>query len=92
MAAETKRYDVSGKPRGGGREYPNGTILKLTDEQAAAMGLSASDVSKLTTTADDAKKADAYEEAMTSQQTMRDSELRSAAGDEDVSDKKRRTK
>lgn len=76
---ETKRYDVSGKPRGGsGRPYPEGTILKLTDEQARSMGLTAKDVSSLTTTADSVEKADAYARAMTSQDEMRAGEVEAA--------------
>lgn len=90
--AETKRYDVGGKSRGGGRVYPAGTILKLTEDQAAAMGLSSKDVSKLTTTADDREKADRYEQAMTSQDEMRDAELRRATATEEAADKKRRTR
>lgn len=75
-----KRYDVSGKNRGGRTPYPEGTILKLTDEQAAAMGLSSSDVSKVTTTADDRVKADRYEEALTSAEEMRASDRAASSG------------
>ena len=75
--AETKRYDVSGKPNGG-RVYPEGTILKLTDAQAKAMGLTSSDLSKMKTTADDAEHARSYEEALTRQDEMRSAEVEAA--------------
>lgn len=86
--AETKRYDVGGKDRGGGRTYPDGTILKLTEKQAEQMGLSSKDVSSMTTTADDSAKRDRYEEAMTSQDRMRDSEAKAA----EAANKKRTAK
>ncbi len=96
---ETKRYDVSGKPRGGGRTYPDGTILKLTEDQAKTMGLSSSDVSSVTTTADDARKADRYEEALTHARTLRDDEVEranatpaDADADADAGNKARRTR
>lgn len=75
-----KRYDVSGKNRGGRTPYPEGTILKLSDEQAAAMGLTSSDVSKVTTTADDVTKADRYEEALASAETMRAADRAASSG------------
>lgn len=82
--AETKRYDVSGRDRGDGRKYPEGTLLKLTEKRAEAMGLTSRDVSKVTTTADDAIKRDRYEEAMTSQDRMREQERTAAAADADT--------
>lgn len=63
--AETKRYDVSGMAQGDGRPFPNGTILKLTDDQAKKMGLGSGNVSKMTTTADDPKKRAAFEQQQT---------------------------
>lgn len=72
--AETKRYDVSGMDRGDGRRYPDGSILKLTEDQAKKMGLSEKNVSKVSTTADDRAKARSYEDAMTSQDRMRERE------------------
>lgn len=97
--AETKRYDVSGKPRGGtGRPYPEGTHLKLTDEQARAMGLTAKDLSKVTTTADSLEKRDRYEQAMTSQDEMRAAEVEAAnaapaeTADADAGNKARTTR
>lgn len=77
MAPETKRYDVGGVDRGNGRPYPDGTVLKLTETQAKAMGV-ADKVSKVTTTADDLAKVDRYEQAMTSQDRMREQETAAA--------------
>lgn len=62
--AETKRYEVG--PEQG---YRSPTVLKLTEDQAKAMG--ATKVSKVTTTADDLTKRDRYEEAITRQDEMR---------------------
>lgn len=87
MAEATKRYDVGGMDRGNGRAYPAGTILKLTEGQAKAMGLTDKNVSKTTTTADDLKKRDRYEEAMTSQDKMREAEA--GADDTAATSKKR---
>lgn len=70
----TKRYDVSGRSLGGRRTYPDGSILKLTDEEAKAMGLTSKDESKIRLTSDDAAKADSYADAMTRQDEMRATE------------------
>lgn len=85
--AETKRYDVSGLDRGNGRPYAEGTIMKLTEAEAARMG--ATKVSDLTTTADDVTKADAYERALTRQDEMRAAETTAAETDSSASSKKR---
>lgn len=72
--ADTQRYKMGGR-QVGGRTYPADTVMKLTRDQAAAMGLTEKDVWKGSTTADSAEHADSYEQAMTSQQEMRDGEL-----------------
>lgn len=99
MPSTTKRYDVSGMPRGGGgRPYPEGTHLKLTDDQARAMGLTEKNVSKVTTTADSQEKRDRYEQAMTAQDEMRAAEVERAnagtgeAADADAANKARTTR
>lgn len=82
---ETKRYNV-----GPDQGYKTKTVLKLTAAEAKAMGLSDADVSDVTTTADDVTKRDRYEEAMTSQDRMREQEVATAtAATEDASSKKR---
>lgn len=94
---DTKRYDVGGKTVAG-RGYPEGTILKLTDPQAKALGLGDGDVSSMTTTADDAPVARGYDEAMVAQDEMRAAELArveeaaAAAETEDVPGTKRTRK
>lgn len=70
----TKRYDVGGRPAGGRRTYPEGTILKLDDAEAKAMGLTEKNVSNVKLTSDDLAKRDRYDEAMTSQGEMRATE------------------
>jgi hypothetical protein len=65
--ADTKRYEVG--PEQG---FAQATVMKLTEEQAKAIG--ATKVSTLKTTADDLAKRDSYEEAMTSQERMRAAE------------------
>lgn len=74
----TKRYDVGGRSAGGRRTYPEGSVLKLTDAQAEAMGLDSSNVSTMSTTADDAAKVNSYEDALTRQDAMRAAELGAA--------------
>lgn len=39
MGQELKRYDVSGRDDGSGRQFPAGTVLKLDREAAERMGL-----------------------------------------------------
>lgn len=90
----TKRYDVGGQPIGGRRTYPAGTILKLTDQEAKAMGLTSKDESKIRLTSDDATKADSYAEAMTRQDEMRSAETEVAETEPaaDMPNKARRTR
>lgn len=71
---ETHRYDVG--PEQG---YGHATTLKLTDDQAKAMGLTERNRSKVTTTADSLAKRDRYDEAMTSQEKMRGAADQAAA-------------
>jgi hypothetical protein len=89
--AETSYYDVSGKPNGG-RTYPGGTVLKLTEQQASAMGLTSKDKSKFSTTADSAARASSYERAMTSQDEMRAAAETPDAEATDAGNKARRTR
>lgn len=71
---DTHRYKV-GKAQG----YAQDTVLKLTDKQAKEKGLTEADRVDLTTTADDSKKANRYDEAMGRQDQMRAAEAAAIA-------------
>lgn len=72
--ATTKRYNVGPK-----QGFQQKTVMKFTDEQAKARGLTEKDLSTMTTTADSLAQRDRYDEAMTSQDRMRERESTLAA-------------
>lgn len=93
---DTHRYKV-GRAHG----YAQDTVLKLTDKQAKEKGLTEADRVNLTTTADDSKKANRYDEAMSSQAQMRENEAaaiakkaeaETAAADAEAANKARTTR